>query len=303
MSCTWNQLAENSRDPSRAERILEQAHALHADGCRVYGQVSPRPFDLHVSFDQTPAFVAIPAWGRFIALPTPDEKRRDARRRRVARAARADWDRVGDGFTIFPVSRLDRVRLTSVRAGEERFLDGSFADVVAARGGHPSDVLADWVLEHDLAPGMVAEALSNNNAEKVSELIADSTTVVGASDAGAHLQMMCGAGDSTLLLTEHVRDRGDLTVEQGVHQMTGRLAEVFGIRDRGVLAPGRGRRRRGVRARRARLPPRPHRARPPRRRTASHPSTGWLPHHRGRGRGHPGGRRRHRRPPRRPPLG
>jgi N-acyl-D-aspartate/D-glutamate deacylase len=100
-------------------------------------------------------------------------------------------------------------------------------------------VLADWVLEHDLAPGMVAEALSNNNAERVSELIADPTTVVGASDAGAHLQMMCGAGDSTLLLTEHVRDRGDLTLEEGVHQMTGRLADVFGIRDRGVLAPGR----------------------------------------------------------------
>jgi N-acyl-D-amino-acid deacylase len=239
VSCTWNQLAENSRDPSRAERILEQAHALHADGCRVYGQVSPRPFDLHVSFDQTPAFVAVPAWGKFIALPTADEKRARLADSEWRAAARADWDRVGDGFTIFPVSRLERVRLTSVREGEEQFLDGSFADVVAARGGHPSDVLADWVLEHDLAPGMVAEALSNNNAEKVSALITDDTTVVGASDAGAHLQMMCGAGDSTLLLTEHVRDRGDLSVEEGVHQMTGRIAEVFGIRDRGVLAPGR----------------------------------------------------------------
>jgi N-acyl-D-aspartate/D-glutamate deacylase len=239
VACTWNQLAENSRDPSRAERILEQAHALHADGCRVYGQVSPRPFDLHVSFDQTPAFVAIPAWGKFIALPTADEKRATLADPEWRAEARAHWDRVGDGFTIFPVSRLDRVRLTSVREGEEQFLDRSFADVVAARGGHPSDVLADWVLEHDLAPGMVAEALSNNNSEKVSALIADATTVVGASDAGAHLQMMCGAGDSTLLLTEHVRDRGDLTVEDGVHQMTGRIAEVFGIRDRGVLAPGR----------------------------------------------------------------
>jgi N-acyl-D-amino-acid deacylase len=238
VSCTWNQLAENSRDPSRAARILEQAHALHADGCRVYGQVSPRPFDLHLSFDQTPAFVAVPAWGRFIALPTADEKRATLADPEWRAAARADWDRVGDGFTIFPVSRLDRVRLTSVRDAEEQFLDRSFADVVTARGGHPSDVLADWVLEHDLAPGMVAEALSNNDAAKVGELIADDTTIVGASDAGAHLQMMCGAGDSTLLLTAHVRDRGDLTVEQGIHQMTGRLAEVFGIRDRGVLAPG-----------------------------------------------------------------
>ena len=108
----------------------------------------------------------------------------------------------------------------------------------ATRGGHPSDVLADWVFEHDLAPGMMAESLANNNAAKVAELITDPTTVVGASDAGAHLQMMCGAGDSTLLLTEHVRDRGDLTLEAGVHEITGRIADVFGIRKRGVVAPG-----------------------------------------------------------------
>ncbi len=235
--CTWNQLAENGRDPSRAARIIEQAHALHADGCRVYAQVSPRPFNLNVSFDQTPAFVAVPAWGALIT-GTPAEKRRTLVDEEWRARARADWDRVGDGFTIFPVSRLDRVRLTSVRAGEERFLGGTLADVVAARGGHPSDVLADWVLEHDLAPGMTAEALSNNDAGKVSELIADPTTVVGASDAGAHLQMMCGAGDSTLLLTEHVRARGDLGVEAGVHQLTGRLADAFGIPDRGVIAPG-----------------------------------------------------------------
>ena len=238
VACTWNQLAENSRDPSRAARIIEQAHALHADGCRVYAQVSPRPFNLNVSFDQTPAFIAVPAWAELIQR-TPDQKRSTLVDPEWRAQARADWDRVGDGFTIFPVSRIDRVRLTSVRDGEERFLGATLADLVAARGGHPSDVLADWVLEHDLAPGMVAEALSNNDAGKVAELISDATTVVGASDAGAHLQMMCGAGDSTLLLTEHVRDRGDLSVEAGVHQLTGRIAETFGIRDRGVVAPGR----------------------------------------------------------------
>jgi N-acyl-D-amino-acid deacylase len=237
VSCTWNQLAENSRDPARAERLIAQAHQLHADGCRVYAQVSPRPFTLNVSFDQTPAFVAVPAWGELIQL-TPDAKRRALVDDQWRTRARHDWDRVGDGFSIFPVSRIDRVRLTSVRAGEERFLGATLADVVAVRGGHPSDVLADWVLEHDLAPGMTAEALSNNDAAKVSALITDPTTVVGASDAGAHLQMMCGAGDSTLLLTEHVRDRADMTVEAGVHQLTGRIAEAFGIHDRGVVRPG-----------------------------------------------------------------
>ena len=86
VACTWNQLAENSRDPSRAERIIEQAHVLHADGCRVYAQVSPRPFNLNVSFDQTPAFVADPRVGSAHRAATPDEKRAHARRRRVAGA-------------------------------------------------------------------------------------------------------------------------------------------------------------------------------------------------------------------------
>ena len=286
---------ENSRDPSRAERIIEQAHVLHADGCRVFAQVSPRPFNLNVSFDQTPAFVAVPTWGRLITQ-TPDEKRRTLADGEWRAQARADWDRVGDGFTIFPVSRLDRVRLTSVRNGEERFLGGTFADVVTARGGHPSDVLADWVLEHDLAPGMVAEALSNNDAGKVSALILDPTTVVGASDAGAHLQMMCGAGDSTLLLTEHVHDRGDLTVEGAVHQLTGRLADAFGIHGRGVLRSGLAGDVVVFALRRAGVPARAVRHRPPGRRTTPSPRPPRrLPHDRGRRCGHSGAGHRDRR--------
>jgi N-acyl-D-aspartate/D-glutamate deacylase len=237
VACTWNQLGQNSGDPSRAERIIAQAHELHADGCRVYAQVSPRPFDLYISFDQTPAFISIPAWNELIQQ-SPEAKRKLLAESGWREQARADWDRVGSGFTIFPTGRLERVKVTAVAPGHEQFLGATFADVVATRGGHPSDVLADWVLDHDLAPGLVAESLANNDPAGVAALIADPTTVVGASDSGAHLQMMCGAGDSTLLLTRHVRDRDDLTLEAAVHELTGRLADVFGIADRGVIAPG-----------------------------------------------------------------
>ncbi len=235
--CTWNQLAASGRDPSRAERLIAQARQLHADGCRVYAQVSPRPFDITISFDQSPAFVALRSWN-FLIQQTPDEKVRLLGDAEWRASAQADWDRVGDGFTIFPVSRLDKVKLTSVSPGEERLLGASLADLVSARGGHPSDVLADWVLSHDLSPGIVAEAVANNDPAAVAELVRDATTVIGASDAGAHLQMMCGAGDTTLLLTRHVRDRPDLSLEEAVHQLTGRPADAFGLRGRGRLAPG-----------------------------------------------------------------
>jgi N-acyl-D-aspartate/D-glutamate deacylase len=203
----------------------------------VYGQVSPRPFSLNISFDQTPAFIAIPTWSALIQ-ESPDEKRRLLADDDWRARARADWDRVGTGFTIFPVSQLDRVRLVSARTEQQQFAGATMADLVAARGGHPSDVLADWVLEHDLAPEMRSEA-TTHDWERTAALIANPTTVVGASDAGAHLQMMCGAGDTTYLLTEYVRDRGDLSVEAAVHQVTGFIASALGIPDRGVVTPGR----------------------------------------------------------------
>jgi N-acyl-D-aspartate/D-glutamate deacylase len=50
--------------------------------------------------------------------------------------------------------------------------------------------------------------------------------------------MFCAAGDSTLVLTRHVRDRGDLTLERAVYELTGRLAQIFGFPNRGAVTPG-----------------------------------------------------------------
>src|SRR3954468_9036112 len=50
--------------------------------------------------------------------------------------------------------------------------------------------------------------------------------------------MLCASGDTTLLLTRHVRERGDFTLEDAVYRLTGRQSEVFGFSGRGVLAVG-----------------------------------------------------------------
>src|SRR5262249_40554458 len=49
---------------------------------------------------------------------------------------------------------------------------------------------------------------------------------------------MCAIGDSTLLLTRHVRDRTDMPIEAAVHQITGRAAQLFGFEGRGTVTPG-----------------------------------------------------------------
>jgi N-acyl-D-amino-acid deacylase len=99
-------------------------------------------------------------------------------------------------------------------------------------------VLADFVLANDCRPALVAQGMANASAEGIARFWQDPLVLVSSSDAGAHAQMLCASGDTTLLLTRHVRERGDFTLEDAVHRITGRQAEVFGFTGRGVLAVG-----------------------------------------------------------------
>ncbi len=120
----------------------------------------------------------------------------------------------------------------------EPWIGRTLAELVAERGGHPSDVLADWMLENDLEPGVVGVDVTNADVEGVAAMLRHPAAIISNSDAGAHLQMMCASGDTTLLLTRHVRERGDFTLEDAIWQLTGRQAATFGMPDRGVLRPG-----------------------------------------------------------------
>jgi N-acyl-D-amino-acid deacylase len=236
---TWNLLAFQAMDDGAFGRqLLKLTEEQLASGVRVFPQVSPRPFDLKINWEASLSFMGLPeGWHQFITTHGP-EKRKLLEDPQWRDLARAEWDAVPRSVA-FPHREPELVRFISVtRDDNRRWLGRSLADLVAERGGHPSDVLADWVLENDGNPGVLATGLANGDPAGVAELVNHPNTIVSASDAGAHLEMMCAAGDTTLLLTRHVRDRGDLTLEAAVHALTGRQADVFGFVDRGRLVPG-----------------------------------------------------------------
>jgi len=51
--------------------------------------------------------------------------------------------------------------------------------------------------------------------------------------------MLCGVGDHVDFLTDYVRDSRALSIEEGIHNLTGKLAHFFGFRDRGELRVGK----------------------------------------------------------------
>ena len=234
---TWIGVFHDQDHPDWARNMLDFAGQLQAQGVANYPQISPRTLDIHVNWDGGMSWFALEhSWHAMVQAPRPDKEPmlRDPRWRAVARE---EWDRVPR--TMIPHKHADRIRLVSVtRPENERWVGATLADLAANRGGHPSDVLADWLLENDANAGIVGVGVANADPDGVAGTLVHPASVMANSDAGAHLQMMCAIGDTTLMLTRHVRERGDLTIEQAVHRMTGQLAGRFGFPGRGVLAEG-----------------------------------------------------------------
>jgi N-acyl-D-aspartate/D-glutamate deacylase len=108
----------------------------------------------------------------------------------------------------------------------------------------PQDVVLDWLLERDGKALLFAPLASyvDNDHEALREMMTHPRTVLGLSDGGAHCGLICDASMPTYLLTHWVRDRTRgprLGLEQTVHLQTGRTAAVYGLDDRGVIAPGK----------------------------------------------------------------
>src|SRR5262249_40609819 len=110
-------------------------------------------------------------------------------------------------------------------------------DLAAARGQDPLDLLLDLGLASDLA-ARFRMSVVNFDEDEVAELLTSRYTMLGLSDAGAHASQLCDACFATHLLGHWVREKGTLALEQAVHMLTARVADVMGIGDRGRLAPG-----------------------------------------------------------------
>jgi N-acyl-D-aspartate/D-glutamate deacylase len=234
---TWTGFTYSDSNPASTQRWIDMARRLEAEGIGFYPQLSPRTVDFRLNWDSSMMFMSMPeGWHRVIAA-RGDAKASTLRDPEWRATARDEWDRTERA--IFPHRRPELVRFVEVVGRDnEQWLGRTLADLVAMRGGHPSDVFADFVLENDCRPGVVAVGVTNNDVDGVARTLADPHVLISSSDAGAHMNMLCASGDTTLVLTRHVRERSDFTLEEAVHQLTGRQADVFGFRGRGKVEVG-----------------------------------------------------------------
>jgi N-acyl-D-aspartate/D-glutamate deacylase len=143
--------------------------------------------------------------------------------------------------TMFFVSALAAYRVVSVIAEKNKKYEGrKVGDIAKEEGRTPIDVMLDLAIDDKLMTifGPTFGGYDHASYELRGKLWKDDRTMIGASDAGAHLDMIDTFAFSTTVLQEGVRNHKVVTLEEAVHLMTDRPARYMGLIDRGLLKAG-----------------------------------------------------------------
>lgn len=116
--------------------------------------------------------------------------------------------------------------------------DASIAASAQREGRAPAEILYDVMLRGPAY--MPVFNYYGGNLDVVREMLAHPNAIPGLSDGGAHVSTICDASFATTLLTHWGRDResGRFDLEWLVQRQCRDTAQMVGLDDHGVLAPG-----------------------------------------------------------------
>ena len=122
----------------------------------------------------------------------------------------------------------------------KRYEGRTVADVAAELGVDPFDALCDIAVDNDLRTGFSFPPYGDTEADWQArvEVWRDPRAIIGASDAGAHLDFLATFNYPTVLLRRAVADLGLLAWEEAISLMTDAPARLYGLIDRGRLVDG-----------------------------------------------------------------
>ncbi len=235
----WNLLTIDSRSPEKMEHQLSASSAAAKAGGRIVALTMPTLVPMNMSFRNHCALFLIPGWIDVLGLPVPEriEKLKDpsvrARLNDLAHAKEAGVFRRLAGWSNYVIGDT----YSDANKGLEWREVG---EIAAERGAEPFDTLLDIVIADELKTVLWPKPTDRDDESWVLRAKAwqDPRAMVGGSDAGAHLDRMCGTNYATTFIGDCLRNRKLVPVERAVQMMTQQPAELFGLRDRGLVTEG-----------------------------------------------------------------
>ncbi len=184
---------------------------------------------------------ALPGWGEVLAAPAGTERRRLLGDPGTRARLRAGLDEAATrGLSVLQQWELVEIAESPI----EGLAGRTVAAVAAERGIDPADALLDLVVADGAALAIVFPSLVPSLGVSPASWATrgavwnDPRVMLGGSDSGAHLDLMCHANYTTVVLGEMTRDRGLFTLEHAVRHLTDAPARLLGLRDRGRIEVG-----------------------------------------------------------------
>ena len=238
-------LLQSPMQPQKWRDMLRLTEQARDEGARISAQIACRPTGMVLGWQSTVhPFITRPSYRAIAALPFAERLQRLADPEVRARIL-AEQPPKTTAFADLLMSGFER--MFRLEQGEnldyEPRAEDSIAALAARTGQAPDAIVYDMLMERE-GRGYIYLPLLNYaefNFDHILEMMNHPATVLSLSDGGAHCGVICDASFPTYMLTYWVRDRsrgGRLPLEQVVAMQTRDTAKLYGLNDRGVVAPG-----------------------------------------------------------------
>ena len=235
----WNVLVVSDggeQDRERVDRLLEASRVARARGAEVLALTFASAPTIRVNFVSGFVFDSLPGWAPLFKLPL-DERLKVLKDQFVRDTLEQAAGKSGGGLNLNCWDEY--LVIEAFSPATKRFEGRKIGEIARELGKSDFATLIDIVVADKLRTSLMREAKGNDAAgfKLRGELWHNDMTIVGASDAGAHMDMIDTFAFSTLLL-QNAREFGVMSLPEAVHQLTQVPATALGIRDRGLLAQG-----------------------------------------------------------------
>lgn len=236
----WNVLvAANARSADDVAQRLSASDRAAERGARVLALTVPDLMRIRLCFLTGFLLDTFPGWAKVMTLPA-DEKLvaladPDVRRRLI------EGVESPEAGPFARIAQWHRMTIEEAFTDETKRHEGRLVgDVADEQGKEPFDALLDIVVEDGLRTVILPPQSGDDEASWVlrAQTWRDPRVILGASDAGAHLDFIATFNYTTAFLGDSVRDRGLMGLEEAVHKLTDVPARLYGLTGRGRLAEG-----------------------------------------------------------------
>jgi N-acyl-D-aspartate/D-glutamate deacylase len=228
---TWLNLRDRDDAPEAWTQTLEKAAPLLERGCRP--QVAARPLIIEFNLRNPFLFASMNSMKPVFGDKSVEAQKKFYAGAEFRRAFENELQRRAVLRDLCDRARIKEAAKPELKSAEWK----SVSQLAHERGANPVDLFFDLAIEDDLNLVYMMPLLDIDE-KRVVRKFSDPRTMIGISDGGAHVDMLCNAGYPTYLLGYFARGKQAITLEHAVKRITSEPARFFGMSDRGELKVG-----------------------------------------------------------------